>query len=556
MVDRRIRRCAIYTRKSTEDGLEQAFNSLDAQREACAAYILSQASEGWESLPDYYDDGGFSGGSMKRPGLEQLLEDVASGKVDIIVVYKVDRLTRSLADFAKIVEVLDAHEASFVSVTQSFNTTNSMGRLTLNVLLSFAQFEREVTGERIRDKVAASKKKGMWMGGNVPMGYVVDERKLVVDREQADIVRHIYQRYRALQSVPALQFALREEGVRSPERLSRNGRKLGGNPLTKGAIYHILQNRIYVGDIMHQGNAYQGEHQPIIDRAQFEAVQRQLERNRVARKYGQNVKTPSLLAGIVFDAPGRRLTPSRTSRKGRLYRYYVSRQDSKQDMQHPAWRIPALDLEEIVLAQLTSLLTDQAALRGYLSDLDASDLQRCFDIAAALAGQINSASPSEIRQLLCGIVEQIVVHKDRIDTRIRLPAMSVDGVSDLFCKISTAAAVVSNGRQTRIMVSPNSANASIRKDPALIKLVAKAWAARQAMEASINDPKTTAENAGYETDYFARLVRIGYLAPDIIASIIEGRQPVSLTRQKLARLSSIPVDWNEQRTALGFNSLA
>ena len=257
-------RCAIYTRKSTDEGLEQEFNSLHAQREACAAYILSQRHEGWRELPEPYDNGGFSGGTMDRPGLKQLLADVTAGKVDVIVLYKVDRLTRSLADFARIVEVLDGAGASFVSVTQSFNTTTSMGRLTLNVLLSFAQFEREVTGERIRDKFAASRRKGMWMGGVVPLGYRVVERKLLVDEAEAATVRRIFARYADLGSTAALAAELHEQGVTSKQRSLSDGTSYGGRPFSRGALAHLLQNRVYVGEVTHKGQSYPGEHQAII----------------------------------------------------------------------------------------------------------------------------------------------------------------------------------------------------------------------------------------------------------------------------------------------------
>jgi DNA invertase Pin-like site-specific DNA recombinase len=256
-------RCAIYTRKSTEEGLEQEFNSLDAQREACAAYILSQRHEGWSALPGFYDDGGFSGGNMQRPGLVKLMADVATGKVDVIVVYKVDRLTRSLADFAKIVDVLDAAGASFVSVTQSFNTTTSMGRLTLNVLLSFAQFEREVTGERIRDKIAASKRKGMWMGGPVPLGYDVFDRKLIVNDVEAEQIRHIMERYLALGSVRSLADELATIGYRTKLRPLRNGTSLGGVPFSRGGLFHLLANCVYTGEVRHKGQTYAGAHDPI-----------------------------------------------------------------------------------------------------------------------------------------------------------------------------------------------------------------------------------------------------------------------------------------------------
>lgn len=280
------RRCAIYTRKSTEEGLDQAFNSLDAQREACAAFILSQAHEGWELLDEHYDDGGWSGGNMARPALQQLLADVAAGKVDVIVVYKVDRLTRSLADFARIVEALDKSGASFVSVTQAFNTTTSMGRLTLNVLLSFAQFEREVTSERIRDKVAASKRKGMWMGGPVPLGYRLDDRKLLIDDTEAGTVRLIFRRYLELRSVGALADELARAGVRSKVRQYSNGRSVGGVNFTRGALAQLLQNPLFGGRVRHSGELYEGEHAAIVDPVIWDEVQQILASNRRMRLHG------------------------------------------------------------------------------------------------------------------------------------------------------------------------------------------------------------------------------------------------------------------------------
>jgi DNA invertase Pin-like site-specific DNA recombinase len=297
-------RCAIYTRKSTEEGLDQAFNSLDAQREACEAYIKSQAGEGWRPLADRYDDGGFSGGNMARPGIQRLLADVETGKVDVIVVYKVDRLTRSLMDFARIVERLDACGVSFVSVTQAFNTTTSMGRLTLNVLLSFAQFEREVTGERIRDKVAASKAKGMWMGGNVPLGYDLQERKLLVSPAEAKQVRHIFSRYACLRSAVALLKELREEGIVSKRWIARSGRILGGTSVQCGALYYILQNRLYLGQVVHRGKSHKGEHEAIVSEELFAAVQEILAENR--REKGRRPTRAACcpLAGQVFDAEG------------------------------------------------------------------------------------------------------------------------------------------------------------------------------------------------------------------------------------------------------------
>jgi len=310
-------RCAIYTRKSSEEGLQQEFNSLLAQREACEAFINSQRHEGWVCLRAAYDDGGFSGATLDRPALQRLLADIAAGRVDTVVVYKIDRLTRSLADFAKIVEILDTTGASFVSVTQQFNTTTSMGRLTLNVLLSFAQFEREVIGERIRDKIAASKRKGMWMGGVPLFGYRAQDRKLVIIDSEAELVRSIFRRYTELGSVRLLKQELEVRGVTTRAWTSASGRRVGGKPFSRGALYLILQNRIYLGDIVHKGQSHRGEHPPIIDQPLWEAVQAQLASNTSQHNPGSRTRQPSLLAGMLFDRDGNRMTPSYAVKKGR-----------------------------------------------------------------------------------------------------------------------------------------------------------------------------------------------------------------------------------------------
>ena len=302
------RRCAVYTRKSSEDGLDQAFNSLDAQREACEAYIKSQGGEGWRLVRTGYDDGGISGGTMERPALQQLLSDIRARKVDTIVVYKVDRLTRSLADFAKIVEVLDAHKVSFVSVTQAFNTTTSMGRLTLNMLLSFAQFEREVTGERIRDKIAASKKKGMWMGGNVPLGYDARDRSLVINKAEAETVRAVFRLYLERDSVRAVKAETDRLGLTTKIHTSQSRRAYGGSPLSRGHIYKLLANPLYAGRIAHKGKTYEGQHAPIIDHETWEAVKAKLAANAI--REGTNAAEPSLLAGMIYDERGNRFSPS------------------------------------------------------------------------------------------------------------------------------------------------------------------------------------------------------------------------------------------------------
>ncbi len=352
-------RCAIYTRKSHEEGLEQDFNSLDAQRESCEAYILSQKQAGWIALPALYDDGGISGATLERPALQRLLDDIRDRKVDVVLTYKVDRLSRSLTDFAKIVDVFDANGVSFVSVTQQFNTTSSMGRLTLNMLLSFAQFEREVTGERIRDKIAASKKKGMWMGGTPPLGYDVRDRKLVVNEPEAETVRHIYRRYAELGSVRLLKHELDVDEIVSKIREDKSGHQRGGKPFARGALYRMLQNRIYLGETVHKDKSYPGEHQAIADHDLWDRVQQRLKANRIERETeAEGAKELSLLTGLLFDDLGHRMTPSHAVKGARRYRYYVSHpltsgpKTSAQDGR----RIPAGDIEQLVVNRLRDLL--------------------------------------------------------------------------------------------------------------------------------------------------------------------------------------------------------
>ncbi|HEX4893977.1 MAG TPA: recombinase family protein, partial [Hyphomicrobiaceae bacterium] len=355
-------RCAIYTRKSSDEGLDQQFNSLDAQREACEAYVLSQAGEGWAALPARYDDGGYSGGSMHRPALQQLLQDVATGRVDTIVVYKVDRLTRSLADFARIVDALDKAGASFVSVTQAFNTTSSMGRLTLNVLLSFAQFEREVTGERIRDKIAASKAKGMWMGGLPPLGYDPpdsSERILRVNDDEATVVRSIFERYLELRSVHALVPDLTDQGIVSKRRMRRDGRTTGCQPFSRGALFHLLRNRIYRGQIVHKGEVFEGRHDAIVPADLFDGVQAMLAEAGPKRRRTTASRAP--LVGKLYLSDGSRLTPTHSrGASGRLYRYYAPLAGQIGQSRAPGPRLSAIRLE----ARLRTLLQPVVGNQG------------------------------------------------------------------------------------------------------------------------------------------------------------------------------------------------
>jgi DNA invertase Pin-like site-specific DNA recombinase len=386
-------RCAIYTRKSTEEGLEQDFNSLDAQRESCAAYILSQASLRWKALVKHYDDGGISGGTMERPALQDLLTDIKSRKVDVVVVYKIDRLTRSLMDFARIVEVFDAHKVSFVSVTQQFNTLSSMGRLTLNVLLSFAQFEREVTAERIRDKIAASKKKGMWMGGAVPLGYRVDNRKLVIHAEEAKTVRQIFWFYLEAGSVRRLKEQLDELGILTGTRAKRDGTSSGGKPFTRGHLYWLLSNPIYAGDIRHKEKIAKGQHQAIIDRELWDAVQLQIKQQTTGPVRSGGLRDRSLLCGLLYDETGDRLTPSHAVKNGRRYRYYISQRLMQARRRDEAgWRLPGEELEATVIAAIRDLLKDHQRLSEImgLQGREVHAVQQVIDRTVQVLGVISS----------------------------------------------------------------------------------------------------------------------------------------------------------------------
>src|SRR6202158_1304240 len=395
-----IRRCAIYTRKSSEEGLEQEFNSLHAQREACEAFIKSQAGEGWRFIRTHYDDGGLSGATMERPALQQLMADIAKGLIDAVVVYKVDRLTRSLADFAKMVEVFDARGVSFVAVTQQFNTTTSMGRLTLNVLLSFAQFEREVTGERIRDKIAASKRKGIWMGGLVPLGYEVRDRQLVINEAEAATVRRIFRRYCELGSVRLLKEELDRNGVRSKIRVSKAGVESGGQAFSRGALYTLLRNPIYVGEIRHKGVRHPGQHAPIVSRAIWDKVAKLLREHSTGSGARNSGTKPCVLIGKLFDESGEGLTPSHAVKGDRRYRYYVSRSLMKGSAARVdgGWRLPAAEVERSAAAAAKSILDDQQTMISAIEEagLDSSRIAPILKSAAAWSERLLFEQDNEL----------------------------------------------------------------------------------------------------------------------------------------------------------------
>jgi site-specific DNA recombinase len=542
-------RCAIYTRKSSEEGLDQEFNSLDAQYEACAAYITSQRHEGWTPVRHRYDDGGFSGGNLERPALKRLLADVAAGKVDVIVLYKVDRLTRSLADFSKIVDVLDKANASFVSVTQSFNTTTSMGRLMLNVLLSFAQFEREVTGERIRDKIAASKKKGMWMGGVVPIGYVVKDRKLIIDDEAAETVRHIFRRYLALGSGSALLAELREQGLRT--RLRAGG--IGGNPFTRGMLFNLLGNPIYRGNIKHRDAVHPGEHQPIVDETLWDAVQARIAENQNNHKGRRRAREPSLLLGILRDGLDRRMTPSHATKGKVRYRYYVTHQDAVRSGAPAPWRLPAKDLETAVIDRLRKFFADPVSIRRVLGAQadNGATFATAIDLAAKVVDRFETYCG---RSSIAGkLLIRVIVHEDSV--RLQLSTAAIGRL--LGCELADATIAldaptvrVRHGKDVKLVLSTSSGEAT-KADSKLIALLQEAMGARAAM---IDHPERTLRDAAAASDKcrrrFAQLLQLSFLAPEIVRRITQGRHPADLTPRDLLA-AELPLCWKEQQAMFG-----
>ena len=538
-------RCAVYTRKSTEDGLEQEFNSLDSQREACEAYILSQRHEGWSLVPSHYDDGGFSGGNMERPGLKALLADVDAGLVDVIVVYKVDRLTRSLADFAKIVERLDARQASFVSVTQAFNTTTSMGRLTLNVLLSFAQFEREVTGERIRDKIAASKKKGLWMGGPVPLGYQVIERKLVPVPEEAERVREIMRRYIASTSANQLIAELMAEGIRTKVQQRTSGPHRGGIPFKRGSLFHLLSNPIYRGKIVHKGKVYDGEHEAIVDETLWDAVQARLQEKAPPRKRKNNDPQEVMLRGLLTDPEGRPMVPTYTKKGTRRYAYYETRKDlaAKEGALAPT-RIAQSSIERHIVTQLTALLDDEHALRRLTNLEEASQLAALFD--AARLRRLELEHPATRDDTVRSLIAGIAFGTSNLRIGINMLALGSQGEKPLDLPLPERKPF----REAKLRIDTTAATDQI--DRKLVSLIAEAMEVRDLVLAS---PELSLNQLGKREGrcrtQLGKLFRLSWLSPRIIEAIIDGRQPSRLDRRALLE-ADLPTCWRAQERMLGF----
>jgi DNA invertase Pin-like site-specific DNA recombinase len=552
-------RCAIYTRKSSEEGLEQGFNSLHAQREACAAYVMSQASEGWTLIPDEYDDGGISGGTLERPGLQRLLADISEGRIDIVVVYKVDRLTRSLLDFAKLVQAFDAANVSFVSITQSFNTTTSMGRLTLNMLLSFAQFEREVTAERIRDKIAASKAKGMWMGGTPPLGYEPNGRSLAIVEDHAAIVRDIFQCYLALGHVRQVADALDRDHIRSPLRQRRSGAGYGGCRFTRGQIHAMLRNPVYTGRIAHNGKLHPGQHPALIDMATWDAVQAQLDGHAQGTRTARQPNR-SLLAGRIVDHNGDALlavhankpVPSGAEGSTVRYRYYVSRslQSGDTSPETGGIRVPAREIEKLVAGTVAALFDDSVELvaRSWL-DLHPSMLgglgRKCEEISVQLrSGGAQSPLERLISQVrvLPGRVE-IDVDAAGISGMVEVPqAAGAAGVVTLACEAAL--------QRTGVRVKLVQANGAVldRDDPnaSLVKLVLQArrwWAILAQGEVRI---KELSAREGVTASWMTRVVRLAFLAPVMVDAVLEGKHAATLDATALVNSDVMSGDWGEQ----------
>jgi site-specific DNA recombinase len=532
----KVLRCAIYTRKSSEEGLEQDFNSLHAQRESCDAYIKSQRHEGWTPLPALYDDGGYSGGSTERPALKRLLADIQSHLIDVVVVYKVDRLTRSLADFAKIVEIFDAAGVSFVSVTQQFNTTTSMLRLTLNVLLSFAQFEREVTGERIRDKIAASKQKGMWMGGWVPIGYDRKDRTLTINETEAVTVRTITDLFLKLKNVGRVQAELVRLNLTTKPYETPRGRAIGGLSFARGHLYKILSNPLYIGEIEHRGVRYPGQHPPLIVRKKWDAVQAQLAANHHENRTRTNAKSKSMLAGLIYDDAGNRLVSSHATKNGKRYRYYVTSEGAGRSVAAasiPRLWLPAAVIDELVLTKLQSFLMDKAQISNLLRETRCrpAEIGSGLGIASRLADSLTSATPGaqNAADLLARVTVsnkslKISIKRDRLLSILTEESVehSQDNGQDNGNIISLEVPIpaVAGGGSGKLIFEDQNARTP---DAVVVKAIARAsiWFE----QLTIGKFQSMAEIAVRENitdNYVSNLIHLAWLSPNLVARVLEG----------------------------------
>ena len=540
-----VRRCAIYTRKSSEEGLEQDFNSLHAQREACEAFVTSQKHEGWKLLPQPYDDGGISGGTMQRPALQRLLKAVEERIVDTIVVYKVDRLTRSLADFARMVELFDQHGVSFVSVTQQFNTTTSMGRLTSNVLLSFAQFEREVTSERIRDKVKASKAKGMWMGGNVPFGYRVEDRKLVISPVDAEALRTIYRQYLEVGAITRLLIRLEELSIR---RFDRAGKPAA---FTRGGLYTLLVNPIYVGKIKHGKILHNGQRKAIVDIAFWEAVQTQFRINNQGPKWRERVTEPLPLLDKLYDAEMRRFVGSHTVKKARRYRFYIS-ENLRREADPSGWRLPASVVEDKVAELTRLLLKDGMAIAGAAHS---AGIEPTY-IKEVIASASDAASRWSLDRLAKDTLIQVQIQTDQICLEFKLdaflPKTTTVNESPIVIRRQFPVAFKRRGIEMRLVMKPTDYRAP-KVDQQMISTIAKGhvwfddW-----RQGRIKGYKDIVEREGISASYAGDVMKLAFLSPRLVEDIIQGQQPEGLMISHLTRVDEMPLRWEDQAAQYGW----
>jgi len=551
-------RCAIYTRKSTEDGLDQEFNSLDAQHEACAAYIASQRGEGWSMVPARYDDGGVSGGTLERPALTQLMEDVDAGRIDMIVVYKIDRLTRSLSDFAKLVDRFEAAGCSFVSVTQAFNTSSSMGRLTLNMLLSFAQFEREVTAERIRDKIAASKKRGLWMGGVPPLGYDAhpdtNTRSLVINEGERSTVQTLYDLYDELGCLRAVEQEADRRGLRSKRHVFSTGRVQGGGLLSRGQIHHILCNPIYVGRIRHKDKVFEGQHAAIVDDELWDRVQAKLQeasarprsRNKRSCK-GKSAGSSAPLIGKFRDQTGDRLTPSHTKKGGRRIRYYVSNRLLSARDRANGWRLPAARFEASIAAAMADHLERLDRRHMLLASPDLDGRQEISRAVAELVERLRNGETDHLKDLVREALldkSRVTIQLDRANLAMALN-LAPDTLSEATVSIEAPLTMRRRGVESRLVVG----EAMATPDRTLLRGLAKGH--KWATDLQSGTPASQiARREKVSEAYIRSRAQLAFLAPSVQSAILDGKQPPDLTLEKLVRMQ-IPLDWNEQEILLG-----
>ena len=532
-----VLKAAVYTRKSSEYGLEQEFNSLAAQREAGEAYIVSQKSEGWVIVPDQYDDGGISGGTMERPALLKLLKDVEAGKVDIIIVYKVDRLTRSLSDFSRIIDRLDNAGASFVSVTQQFNTSSSMGRLTLNVLLSFSQFERELTSERIRDKLYASRKRGMWMGGSVPLGYDNVEKKLVINEEEAKDIRTIFNSYIKFESMREAVRFVTKKGIRSKKQKRKN--HPGGRIFSDGHFRNILINPTYIGKVRHNNEIFEGKHEAIIDMCTWEKTQALVKKNGVNRRHGKNVMYPSLLTGLIFTEAGEKLTSSHCTRHNKRNRYYMIRRKNKKQL---SVNYRAELIEDVVRNHLYNWLHDETNF-----DRNSSEGKRFL-----VADEIKNGTPYQQKTQVQTLIKRITLFESKIKLILNYHTLwKTAGDEEKLVELEFPAQLKRPDKHTKTII-PSGKQIIQRPNHKIIKLItdAQKWS-NDLKSGKFQSVAEIAEKNNIDKSILARCSRLAYLAPDIVDAIIEGRQPSTLTVTMLRRLKDLPVEWEEQRKLLG-----